>query len=642
MAVQTGVKRPDEPPTASHVMLDAPIPASERERLQELRSYGILDSAPDPVFDDLSALARDIADVPIGIVSLVDENRQWFKSCLGLEAEETPRNISFCGHTILQRHPLIIENALTDGRFADNPLVVEAPHIRFYGGFPLITTNGYALGSLCVIDTVPRHLSQQQLQSLQRLARLVVQLMEKRRSEELLAESQRRALDQPCMAANPTSMFISAEQLRSMLNLMISLQERQCFALMQLQLKDLRRIAMAMGDRTANPLRRTLQSRLTEVLPADASCCELNDHEWMILLPFANLEEPVKALATTITRALEQPVKLNDQLFGSTVAIGIALFRDNYSDVSSLIADTALALRKASTQSSSAIRMIDLSTRLQAQDDLQIEVEMRHGLQTGETRNNDGALELHLQPFVAMEDGRVEGFEALARWRRPDGTVLSPDRFLPAAATAGLLADLDQQMLRMVLESSDALHHADPDGALTLSINLSDAVLSSDAAFERWLELITSHPLPAGWTLQMELLETNLQLRPDQLLQKLETLKQSGVRLAIDDFGSGYSSLDRLNRYPFDALKIDRSFIKRIDDPEHPSNRLLEVIQAMASALKLHTLAEGVETETQGHWLRRHGIRTGQGYLFGRPVPLAVAVKERAARRRQAHQSWSI
>lgn len=148
--------------------------------------------------------------------------------------------------------------------------------------------------------------------------------------------------------------------------------------------------------------------------------------------------------------------------------------------------------------------------------------------------------------------------------------------------------------------------------------------------------------LPAGWTLQMELLETSLQLRPDQLLQKLQALKQSGVRLAIDDFGSGYSSLDRLNRYPFDVLKIDRSFVQRIDAPEQPSNRLLEVIQAMASALKLHTLAEGVETEAQGQWLRRHGIRAGQGYLFGRPVPLAVAVKERAARRRQAHQSWSI
>jgi EAL domain-containing protein (putative c-di-GMP-specific phosphodiesterase class I) len=194
----------------------------------------------------------------------------------------------------------------------------------------------------------------------------------------------------------------------------------------------------------------------------------------------------------------------------------------------------------------------------------------------------------------------------------------------------------------MVLEASDALHHAEPDGPLTLSINLSDAVLSSDAVFERWLEQIASHPLPAGWTLQMELLETNLQLRPDQLLQKLQTLKQSGVRLAIDDFGSGYSSLARLNRYPFDALKIDRSFIQRIDDPEQPSNRLLEVIQAMASALKLHTLAEGVETDAQAQWLRRHGIRAGQGYLFGRPMPLAVAVQERAARRRQAHQSGSI
>lgn len=163
-------------------MQEAPIPDEDQARLKELHSYGVLDTPSEAVFDDITYLAQDIACTKIGIISLVDENRQWFKSCVGRDdaPQETPRNISLCGHTIIQRRPLIINDALEDDRFADNPLVQGEPRIRFYAGFPLIAANGMVLGSLCAIDMEPKALTPKQITSLERLARQVVSQMELR------------------------------------------------------------------------------------------------------------------------------------------------------------------------------------------------------------------------------------------------------------------------------------------------------------------------------------------------------------------------------------------------------------------------------------------------------------------------------
>jgi diguanylate cyclase (GGDEF)-like protein/PAS domain S-box-containing protein len=169
--------------------LKAPLPRNEAERLAALRRYEILDTLPEQVFDDLTLLAAQICEAPIAVVSLIDEDRQWFKSKIGLTVEETSRDIAFCAHAIHDPEPFIVHDALEDERFADNPLVTSDPHIRFYAGAPLITSEGHALGTLCVIDRVPRELDAEQVEALRALSRQVTMQIEVRRQAARLAES---------------------------------------------------------------------------------------------------------------------------------------------------------------------------------------------------------------------------------------------------------------------------------------------------------------------------------------------------------------------------------------------------------------------------------------------------------------------
>jgi len=165
-------------------MLKAPIPPDEPQRMQTLREYSILDTQPEPVYDDIAHVCAGVCDTPIALIALIDGTRNWFKARIGVDEEltESPRDISFCGHAIIGNDIFEVTDASADERFADNPLVASQPLIRYYAGAPLITPDGFKLGTICAIDVRPRRLSSEQRETLTALSRLVMRQLDRRRT----------------------------------------------------------------------------------------------------------------------------------------------------------------------------------------------------------------------------------------------------------------------------------------------------------------------------------------------------------------------------------------------------------------------------------------------------------------------------
>src|SRR5262245_39596131 len=184
--------------------MKAPLPGDEVERLAALHGLGILDTPPELAYDELTGLAAYICQTPIALISLVDENRQWFKSRVGLTTGETPREVAFCAHAILQPDLMVVPDARADERFANNPLVASPQGIRFYAGAPLVTAEGHALGTLCVLDHKPRDLSQEQQRALRALSHQVVAQLRLRQqlAEQMHINAELRRVEEELQRAN--------------------------------------------------------------------------------------------------------------------------------------------------------------------------------------------------------------------------------------------------------------------------------------------------------------------------------------------------------------------------------------------------------------------------------------------------------
>jgi EAL domain-containing protein (putative c-di-GMP-specific phosphodiesterase class I) len=230
----------------------------------------------------------------------------------------------------------------------------------------------------------------------------------------------------------------------------------------------------------------------------------------------------------------------------------------------------------------------------------------------------------YLQPIVDLATGKPVGLECLMRWRTDSGEMMLPNNFLPISHLAGLSGELDLQIIQKAIQASHELASAAPGKPLQLSVNLSALLLESEGQRQRLLQLIRSTPLPKDWQLQVELVEDYLHDNGSELGIFLNSLRRLGVTIAIDDFGTGYSSLSRLHNYPVRTVKVDCSFVERIDDSSNPSNQLLKTIQNLCADLGLDSTAEGVETDSQSAWLVQNGYKHGQGNLFSRPMSVAA------------------
>ncbi|KQS93958.1 MULTISPECIES: EAL domain-containing protein [unclassified Rhizobium] len=353
--------------------------------------------------------------------------------------------------------------------------------------------------------------------------------------------------------------------------------------------------------------------RLPYLLRGDAQVARFGGDEFAILLP--NVGDPIAAQseAKAIVDAFATPFDVAGHVLDLGASVGFAIAPAHGSDEEELIACADYALYKAKASGGRACRMFDHSMKSETLTRRLMRDELLHALRNGQ-------LELYYQPQINLEDGRVFGVEALIRWNHPVRGLLLPGAFLPALDQSALALEIGWWTLDQASSEAARLSAIGrPD--IKVGVNLFPAQLRAPNLCEKVAGSINRHGISAN-ALELEVTETIALHDNDKSLEVLTALRQTGVGIAFDDFGTGFASLSSLQRYPLTTLKIDRSFIANIIN--RPGDAAItKALIIMSKELGLDTIAEGVETEEQEQALRLLGCPSAQGYLYGRPVPAA-------------------
>ncbi|HHB12316.1 MAG TPA: EAL domain-containing protein [Chromatiales bacterium] len=334
--------------------------------------------------------------------------------------------------------------------------------------------------------------------------------------------------------------------------------------------------------------------------------------EFMILVQGIRRPEDALHVARRILHALQRPVRLGDIELTPSASIGIAVYPEHGTDVETLMKNADAAVHAAKAKGGGRIELYEPNLNASGVEVLSLEADLRHALEREE-------FEVHYQPKLNLRTGQPGGVEALLRWRHPRRGMVSPMAFIPIAEETGLITELSDWLLRQVLHDSRWWHER-TGMALRFAANISCREFCEGdvaARIERLLrETGTERPL-----LDVELTESVLLHNTELTRAELVRLRELGLRMHLDDFGTGYSALSYLKRFPIDVLKIDRSFVNGLPADESDAE-IVRAVVALGTSLGMTLVAEGVETVEQLYYLRRLGCHEGQGYLFGRPVPL--------------------
>ncbi|MFY1663747.1 EAL domain-containing protein [Pseudomonas sp. Pseu.R1] len=576
----------------------APLPLNEASRLSRITHMGLLNSTSDDVLDHIVDMVAHYFEVPIALVSIVSEHRQWFRAGTGLDEKETPREISFCAYSILSPDVLQVPDARLDPRFMDNPLVVGEPHIRFYAGVPLVTADGLALGTLCVIDNETRApLGDRDIAMLEMYGQLVMKRLNNLRNASYVDQ--------------PTGLF---NRLRLEEDI-LALANRADYALVALDMVNpvfLDSIIKALGYNFAQELVRCMVDACREQLPADTALYKVSPTRIALLTHHAGPEQ-AEMLFRRLIKHFQRPLVCRNIPIQMELGIGVlplGLERSDEKDWIRLVVGAADEARGKApgwrwyephldfAQQRAFLLLASLADAVRSPDQLS----------------------LVFQPRLEVSTGRIVTVEALLRWQHPVLGPISPAEFIPLAEKTALIRTLSLWVLRQAVEQARTWQRQGYAFKVAMNVSAIDLANShfSDALFEQ-LDISGLDP----GRFELEFTESALCDNPDLTRQQLERLRALNIDIAIDDFGTGYSNWTYLRQLPATTVKLDKSLVENLDANEK-DRRLVEAIVDLARRLGYRVVAEGAETEDVYEILCQLGCHEVQGYLIARPMTVSA------------------
>lgn len=388
------------------------------------------------------------------------------------------------------------------------------------------------------------------------------------------------------------------------------------FAILFLDLDNFKWVNDSLGHETGDKLLIIISKLLTECISEDSIVSRLGGDEFVIIAPFDSKLQ-ISKLATNILNTVSDPIVINEKEMNVGWSIGISVYPDNAKTYTDLLKSADTAMYTAKENGKNNFRYYNDAMNKEAVERMNIDTRLRNAIK-------NSSFTLNYQPKYSCSVQSIKGLEALIRWNDEELGFVPPDKFIPIAEESGYMKDIGEWVLKQSLSDLKKIHN-EANCKISMAINISGKQLDESDFYENAKNIIQDLGVDSKY-IEFEVTETSVMKDINKSIKMLEKIKDLGISISIDDFGTGYSSLAYLKKLPIDTLKIDREFVLELDSNDE-SHSIVSATIALSKALKLKTVAEGVEIMKQKNILENLGCTMIQGYLYSKPLEITPLIE---------------